>query len=112
MQNELAGVMSGLFESFKFWIVIIFGPINILVIDIILKQIVYNTFPNPTEYIKQQLNNKVFTSLLFNEDQDHKLCQSKEAKDAEIKIKEILRIAREKKRIRRTRILNQENIIN
>ena len=112
LQNELAGVMSGLFESFKFWIVIIFGPIIILVIDITLKQIVYNTFPNPTEYIKQQLNNPVFKSLLFNEDEVHKLCQSKEAKDAEIKIKEILRIAREKARIKRTRILNQESIIN
>ena len=111
LQNELAGVMVGLFKSFKFWIVIIFGPLIILVIDITMKQIVYNTFPNPTEYIKQQLNNQVFKSLLFNEDEVHKLCQSKEAKEAEVKIKEILRIAREKARIKRTRILKNENII-
>ena len=112
LQNELAGVMSYLFRSFKFWIVIIFTPILILVIDITLKQILYNTFPNPTEYIKQQLNNQVFKSLLFNEDEVHKLCQSKEAKEAEIKIKEILRIAREKARLKRTRVINQENILN
>ena len=111
LQNELAGVMLGLFKSFKFWIVIIFGPLIILVIDITMKQIVYNTFPNPTEYIKQQLNNQLFKSLLFNEDEVHKLCQSKEAKEAEVKIKEILRIAREKTRMKRTRILKNENII-
>ena len=112
LQNELAGIMVGLFKSFKFWIVIIWGPFMILGIDITMKQIFYNTFPNPTEYIKQQLNNQVFKSLLFNEDEVHKLCQSKEAKEAEIKIKEILRIARERARMKRTRIINNENLLN
>ena len=83
----------------------------ILVIDITMKQIMYNAFPNPTEYIKQQLKNQVFKSLLFNEDEVHKLCQSKEAKEAETKIKEILRIAREKARLKKTRVLNNENVI-
>ena len=90
LQNELAGVMIGLIKSFKFWIIIIFGPFLILAIDITMKQIAYNTFPNPTEYIKQQLNNKIFKSFLFNEDEVHKYCQSKRAKEAEIKIKEII----------------------
>ena len=103
--------MTGLFKSFKFWIVIIFGPFIILVIDITMKQIVYNTFPNPTEYVKQQLNNQQFKSLLFNEDEVHKLCQSKEAKEAEVKIKEIMRLARERARIKRTRIMNNNNEI-
>jgi len=112
LQNELAGIMVGLFKSFKFWIVIIFGPFIILVFDITMKQILYNTFPNPTEYIKQQLNNQVFKSLLFNEDEVHKLCESKEAKQAENKIKEILRIAREKARLKKTKVLkNNENIV-
>ena len=98
LQNELAGVMLGLFKSFKFWIVIIFCPFIILVLDITMKQIEYNAFPTPTEYIKQQLNNEAFKSLLFIEDEVHKLCESNEAKEAEKKIKEIMRIAREKAR--------------
>ena len=106
LQNELAGVMSELFMSFKFWIVIIFGPLIVLAIDITMKQISYNTFPNPTEYIKQQLNNQIIKSFLFNEDEVHKYCQSKRAKEAEIKIKEILKNHREKARIKRTRIIN------
>ena len=98
LQNELAGVMLGLFKSFKFWIVIIFCPFIILILDITMKQIAYNAFPTPTEYIKQQLNNEAFKSLLFIEDEVHKLCESKAAKEAEKKIKEIMRIAREKAR--------------
>ena len=98
LQNELAGVMLDLFRSFKFWIVIIFCPFIILVLDITMKQIKYNAFPIPTEYIKQQLNNEAFKSLLFIEDEVHKLCESNEAKEAEKKIKEIMRIAREKAR--------------
>jgi magnesium-transporting ATPase (P-type) len=109
LQNELAGVMAGLFKSFKFWLVIIFGPIIILVIDITMKQISYNTFPNPTQYIKQQLNNQIIKSFLFNEDEVHKYCQSKRAKEAEIKIKEILKNHREKARIKKTRIINNNN---
>ena len=109
LQNELAGVMVGLFKSFKFWVVIIFGPLIILVIDITMKQIAYNTFPNPTEYIKQQLNNQIIKSFLFNEDEVHKYCQSKRAKEAEIKIKEILKNHREKARIKKTRIVNNED---
>ena len=109
LQNELAGVMIGLCKSFKFWIIIIFGPFLILAIDITMKQISYNTFPNPTEYIKQQLNNKIFKSFLFNEDEVHKYCQSKRAKEAEIKIKEILKNHREKARIKKTRIINNNN---
>ena len=98
LQNELAGVMVGLFKSFKFWIVIILCPFIILFLDITMKQINYNAFPNPTEYIEQQMNNEAFKSLLFIEDEVHKLCQSDEAKEAEKKIKEIMRIAREKAR--------------
>ena len=90
LQNELAGVMLGLFKSFKFWIVIIFCPFIILILDITMKQIAYNAFPTPTEYIKQQLNNEAFKSLLFIEDEVHKLCESKAAKEAEKKIKEII----------------------
>ena len=101
LQNELAGVMLGLFKTFKFWIVIIICPFIILVIDITMKQIEYNAFPNPIEYIKQQLNNEAFKNLLFIEDEVHKLCESNEAKEAEKKIKEIMRIAREKARIKR-----------
>ena len=101
LQNELAGVMLGLFKTFKFWIVIIFFFFFILVIDITMKQIEYNAFPNPIEYIKQQLNNEAFKNLLFIEDEVHKLCESNEAKEAEKKIKEIMRIAREKARIKR-----------
>ena len=101
LQNELAGVMLGLFKTFKFWVVIIFCPFIILVIDITMKQIEYNAFPNPIEYIKQQLNNEAFKNLLFIEDEVHKLCESNEAKEAEKKIKEIMRIAREKVRIKR-----------
>ena len=100
LQNELAGVMMGLFRSFKFWIVIIFCPFIILILDITMKQITYNAFPTPTEYIKQQLNNEAFKSMLFIEDEVHKLCESNEAKEAEKKIKEIMRIAREKARSR------------
>ena len=98
LQNELAGVMLGLFKSFKFWIVIIFCPFIILFFDITMKQISYNAFPNPTEYIEQQMHNEAFKSLLFIEDEVHKLCKSDEAKEAEKKIKEIMRIAREKAR--------------
>ena len=98
LQNELAGVMIGLFKSFKFWIVIIFCPFIILFFDITMKQISYNAFPNPTEYIEQQMHNEAFKSLLFIEDEVHKLCKSDEAKEAEKKIKEIMRIAREKAR--------------
>ena len=98
LQNELAGVMLGLFKSFKFWIVIIFCPFIILFLDITMKQITYNAFPNPTEYIEQQMHNEAFKSLLFIEDEVHKLCKSDEAKEAEKKIKEIMRIAREKAR--------------
>ena len=101
LQNELAGVMLGLFKSFKFWIVIIFCPFIILILDITMKQIEYNAFPTPTEYIKQQLKNEAFKSLLFIEDEVHKLCESNEAKEAEKKIKEIMRIAREKARTKR-----------
>ena len=90
----------------KFWIVIIFVPLIVLAIDITMKQISYNTFPNPTEYIKQQLNNQIIKSFLFNEDEVHKYCQSKRAKEAEIKIKEILKNHREKARIKKTRIIN------
>ena len=95
LQNELAGVMVGLFKSFKFWIVTVFCPFIILILDITMKQI---AFPTPTEYIKQQLNNEAFKSLLFIEDEVHKLCESTAAKEAEKKIKEIMRIAREKAR--------------
>ncbi len=104
LQNELAGVMLDLFCSFKFWIVIIFCPFIILVLDITMKQIKYNAFPIPTEYIKQQLNNEAFKSLLFIEDEVHKLCESEEAKAAEKKIKEIMRIAREKERAKKRKI--------
>ena len=105
LQNELAGVMAGLFKSFKFWIVIIFSPFIILVLDITMKQISYNAFPNPTEYIKQQLKNEAFKSLLFIEDEVHKFCESEEAKEAEKKIKEIMRIARERQRARSKSII-------
>ena len=110
LQNELAGVLMQLFGKLKFWIIMIVGPFAALIFDITLKQIWFNASPTPTEYIKQHLDDPTFKSLLVNEEDTFLQYSSNEAKNAEKKIKEILKRSREAKKKRHREIFSNSMV--
>jgi hypothetical protein len=65
----------------------------------------YNGSPNPTDYIKRNLNDPIFQALVFNDETQFQMFNSPEAKRAEKKLQDILKKARDKKLKRRGSIL-------
>jgi magnesium-transporting ATPase (P-type) len=104
-QNEIAGLFFNIIAYPKFWSVILISPFVALTLDISLKQFFYNGCPNPTEYIKRNLNDPVFQSIVFNDENQNQKFNSAEAKITEKRLQEILKNAREKKMRRRQSIL-------
>ena len=88
----------------------IVGPFAALIFDITLKQIWFNASPTPTEYIKQHLDDPTFKSLLVNEEDTFLQYSSNEAKNAEKKIKEILKRSREAKKKRHREIFSNSMV--
>ena len=81
-----------------------------MIFDITLKQIWFNASPTPTEYIKQHLDDPTFKSLLANEEDTFLQYSSNEAKNAEKKIKEILKRSREAKKKRHREIFSNSMV--
>ena len=115
-QNELSGLIFNLISYPKFWLVIIIGPFLALIPDITMKQIFYSVYPNPTEYIKQYLNDPLFLNMVFNDENQSIILNSQSAKQAEKNLQEILKQARsqklKKKVVERNSLENSEMPLN
>jgi magnesium-transporting ATPase (P-type) len=99
LQNELAGLFFNIIGYMKFWIVIIIVPIAALMPDIAIKQFFYTFRPNPTDYIKHHLKDPALKAMVFSDEKQFQVFNSKEAKKAEKLIQEILHRARLNKKI-------------
>ena len=110
LQNEVAGVLMALMKKLKFWVLLILGPFVAMVFDITLKQIWFNACPDPGDYITQLLNDPVFKSTIYREEDNNREYSSPEARQAEKKIKEILKRARETKKRRTKELLGDSRM--
>ena len=66
-QPEVIGVFKEIFSNFKSIIIIICGPFFICLPDIIARQICYQYFPNPNDYLNKYKNDDDFKKILFND---------------------------------------------
>jgi phospholipid-transporting ATPase len=99
LQNELAGLLFNIVRYPKFWITIIVASMAALLPDIAIKQFLYTFKPNPTDYIKHHLQDPVLRSIVFNDEKQCEIFNSKKAKRAEKFIQEVLLRARHNKKI-------------
>jgi phospholipid-transporting ATPase len=102
LQNELAGLFFTIITYAKFWIVIIVVPIAALMPDIAIKQFFYTFRPNPTDYIKHHLKDPALKAMVFSDEKQFQMFNSKKARKAEKIIQEILQRARLNKKIDQT----------
>ena len=66
-QPEIIGVFKEIFGSYMSFIIIIFGPLFICLPDIIVKQIFFTFFPNPSEYLNKYKKDEDYNKILINE---------------------------------------------
>jgi hypothetical protein len=66
-QPEVIGIFSELFSNLKSIIIIFFGPFIICLPDIIVKQITFQFFPNPSEYLFKFQKDDEYKKILLND---------------------------------------------
>ena len=66
-QPEVIGVFGELFSNFKCIVIIICGPFLICLPDVIAKQISFQFFPNPSEYLYKYNKDVEFKKILLND---------------------------------------------
>ena len=66
-QPEVIGVFGELFSNFKCIVIIICGPFLICLPDVIAKQISFQFFPNPSEYLYKYKKDEEFKKILLND---------------------------------------------
>ena len=65
-QPESIGAFSFIISNFPSLIIIIVGPFVVCLPDIIIKQIMFNFFPNPADYLKKYENDEDYLKILEN----------------------------------------------
>jgi hypothetical protein len=66
-QPEIIGIFKEIFGNYISFIIIIFGPLFICLPDIIVKQIFFTFFPNPSEYLNKYKQDEDYNKILINE---------------------------------------------
>jgi len=67
LQDELIGIIELLIMNAKSFLILLIAPIICILPDLILKQIYYNTFPTPGQYINKYINSTEYQQIISSD---------------------------------------------
>lgn len=66
-QNEIIGIVDVLISNFQSFLILIIAPIVCILPDLIMKQLFYNIYPTPGQYINKHLCSEEFQAIINSE---------------------------------------------
>lgn len=64
LQNELIGICEVFFGNYTILMILVFAPFICIIPDLIFKQLQYNLFPTPSQYILKYMDNNEFHEIM------------------------------------------------